>query len=67
MNRFLYTIVASLLLQGLCGNASAQAQTQTDSLLGEPTLAHCVAYALKHFPLVQQAIGQSDKTVPHIH
>ena len=55
MNRFLYTIVASLLLQGLCGNASAQAQTQTDSLLGEPTLAHCVAYALKHFPLVQQA------------
>jgi outer membrane protein len=32
-----------------------QAQTSQDSLLQQPTLQNCVQYALKHYPLIQQA------------
>lgn len=33
----------------------AYPQTNSDSILQQPTLQNCVQYALKHFPLIQQA------------
>jgi len=53
MNKLFYLI-------GLCSFLSvitfhAYSQTNSDSILQEPTLQNCVQYALKHYPLIQQA------------